>query len=176
MHPNKKELSALSQSLQIVLEEAEQLPAEMGAIRVRVTTRLRQEINFINSIAGIAASPTVAAVSPELTHIMGEEIIRHKPVDAVDLQPTSQEKEKFLTERDNLYSQFLKLKNDQIYSKAKQPGGPAVIRAVAKKAGIENYANAKINDVFIGAIRKKIQAEVDTAEALRDADEAVKNA
>ncbi len=174
MHPNQLELSALAKSLQLVIDEAQGLAPEMGAIKGRIVNKLTLEVNFINSITGIQTAPVTSAEAGPLTHIMGEEIKRHKPVVAEDLEPTNMEKDKFIADRDNLYSQFLTLKNEQIYTKAKMPMGDSVIRAVAKKAGVENYADAKINDIFLSAIRKGIQAEKDLQKSLTDAEQKVK--
>ena len=173
-HPFEKELIALANTLQIGIDEAENLPADLSAIKIRVTNALRQQQNFINALIGTTMTTHGKEDSGPLTHIMGIPIEYRQPVTKEQLQPTNAERDKFLADRDNLYNQFLELKNEKIFSYWKQPGGDAVVRAVAKKAGIENYADAKVNDIFVNNIRKAIKAGADLAQSLKDAEDSIK--
>ncbi len=174
MHTYEKELSKLAATLQIGIDEAENLPAEMSAVKIRVTNKLRLEQNFINGLLGVAMTTHAQEDNGPLTHIMGVPIEYRQPVTKEQLTPTNLERDKFLADRDDLYSKFLELKNDKIFAYWKQPGNDAVLRAVAKKAGVENYAEAKVNDIFVNAIRKAIQAEADLNKSLEDAAESLK--
>ena len=173
-HPYETELKQLASKLQIGIDEAELLPPDLSAIKIRVTNRLQQEQNFINGLIGAAMTTHGKEESGPVTHIMGELVAYRQPIAREQLEPTNMEREQFLSGRDNLYNQFLTLKNDKIFSFWKQPGNDAVLRAVAKKAGVENYADAKVNDIFVNAIRKAIQAEADLNKSLEDAAKSLK--
>ena len=170
----QQELINTAQALQTAMDVANKIPDLYAAVKMRVANRLRNEINFINSLTGQAPGVDTSSDLPPLTHIMGEEIKRHEPVTADALQPTNMERDKFIRERDDLYSQFLDLKSEQIYAKTKQPGGEAIVRAIAKKAGITNYADAKMGQSFIETIRKAIQKEKDLVVSLHEAEDKLK--
>lgn len=176
MHPNEVELKSLVNTLQLAWDEANNLSPEMGAIKIRTQNTVRQTQNFINGLLGGAMATHEQAEAPPITSILGVAVNRPQPVTPAMLQPDQMEKDKFLQDRDNLYDQFLRLKNDSLYSKMRQPNGEAVIRAVAKKAGIENYADAKLNDLFFNKIREAMKAENDLAQSLAEADKKVKAA
>lgn len=169
MHPYQKELSALAQSLQLVIDEANQLPPEMSAIQIRVSNKLRLEQNFINGLLGTAMVTHNQADSPAITHVMGVPVDIRQPVTVEQITPTNMERDKFLKDRDNLYDRFLELTNEKIYASIRQPGYDAIFRAVAKKAGVEDYAEAKVNDKFISVVRKAIQDAKSLEKTLEDA-------
>ena len=161
IHQFEKELTELVKALKPAYDIAGALPPEMSSFRLRVQNTTRTEMNVINAQIGAGININGHQPSEPLTHIMGEPIERRAPVTTETLQPTNMERDNFIADRDNLYGQFLELKNNQIYTKSKMPGGDAVVRACAKKAGVENYADAKMGEKFIQSVRVAIQSEAD---------------
>lgn len=152
MNNNDKEaVNQLLAAMQGVYDLADKLPAQFGSIKILVKNAERQNMNRITGTIGGAILTHGKQPSQPITHIMGVPVKRPEPVTPEKLKPTEDEVKTFAVVRDTLYDNF-PAANADVLGKYED----AVIRAVAKKAGVPNYKKEAINDAFIDAIRAGI--------------------
>lgn len=170
MHIYENELAGMVLKLQECRQYADTLPPQMAAIKLRVQNAVLPLQNMINAMIGAGMETHGKGELPQLEEMFGEKINRPQPITREQLQPDSEEKRKFLEDRDNLFGSFMTLGSDKIFNKLKQPGGEAVIRAVAKKAGYGDYAEAPIDVLYVDAVKKLMQDKATIDNKLKEAE------
>lgn len=143
-------------------------PALLGLKQAQLTG-LRQLRARAASVADATATP--AAASPghgPVTSFLGQPIKpKAQPVMPDQLTLGKTEAELFLERRDALYAGFGSMSDNEVLKVLTLPDGPALIRSVAKKAGLEDFQDAKLNIGYFMEVRRAIieQAEKDTVVA-----------
>lgn len=148
-----EQLKALAELLQLVHDEAGKIPPQFSAIRIATQNSSKQLMNRINGINGGAMVTHGKGELPPLESILGEKVNRPQPVTQEQLKPDSIEVAAFTKKRDELYDNF-PAENAEVLKREH-----AVIKAVAKKAGVLNYKDAKVDNKFIDSIRQAIVAK-----------------
>lgn len=173
-HKYATDLQMLSDFLQSGLDMLKEFNVpEMNAVKMRLTTSMKRDQMFIHSLLGYAKSVDESEkvhLQP-LTHILGQPIeFTHKPVGKADTTPTDFEKQKFIKEVNDYYANFLGLTDEKLFNKSTLPGGEMIIRAVAKKAGYEEFEDGEIDVEYIAAVRLCIEQKAAEKKALKEAE------
>lgn len=165
---SKENLKQASQVLQEVKKYVLELLADEshGLTVITIRSSLEKLINQLNFLSGDQQiTPQNASdLFPPITHFMGEPIEMPKRLQAKELTPESSEKQKFLDRVVELEKQFPNMSNEKLLDKYSVPEYQNVLRGVAKRAGLDHYKEAAIDNQFIDDIRNamKDQAEVAT--------------
>jgi len=121
-HKYEEQLQAINDSLQSTQEllASFNIP-DLNAIKGRISANVKKEQFFLNSLMGKNAVPaTQGAVEIKpLTHVFGKplKVNADKPVKPTDTAPSKTEKEKFIAEVNDLYSNFLTLDDEALFNK-----------------------------------------------------------
>jgi hypothetical protein len=180
-HKYSEELQQLSDFLQSGIDLAKEITApEMASFKLRMTTALKKEQNFIHSLLGSArgVTETDTALLGPVTHIFGERIVIKQP-DAVmktDIAPGDHEKEKFKVEVKDLYENFATLPVEKLFNISTLPGGEIKIRAVAKMAGFEGFEDGEIDEEYINGVKAAVESKANEATELAKAAKVVEKA
>jgi hypothetical protein len=143
--------------------------AQYGTISLSILSDIERIRGRLSHLSGIPLTARVAEEFPPVTNFMGEEIERvtRKEVLAEDLDPDAEEKANFLAKVDKLYAEFDTLAPEGILNAFTIPEDQMVVRAVAKRAGLDDYEEATINLDFLDKIsrsmKKKAAEEKDLA-------------
>lgn len=167
----------LTQTSELITRAQEQITALLGddndliPIHNFLHEAMMKQVRYLNGIIGenIAGTHEPAKLGP-VTHFMGKEIKRTGVVSKDDTTPSTTEKDIFLRERDAFYDSLLTLSNEQIFTKLRMPGGEAIVRSTAKKAGISGWKEKIVDVVFLTALRAAIQEEKGANDAFTEAD------
>jgi len=147
--------------------------AELLSIKTVVEAHQVKAINYLAILMGDNGQLTAAENVPQygpVTHFFGKPIEVRPLVTPKDLTPKDNEREQFFQQRDDLYNEFPTLTNDELMARCSQPGAENVIRAVAKKAGVEGYKTAEIDVLFLDSIREAVEAQMEETKLLAEAE------
>lgn len=169
-----------------------------GYIRNRLNQHVSQDLAWLAMITG---NPTISAnsgresttdnplLNTTVVHkIMGKEVGgSRRPVTSAMLTPSKDDTARFVAQVNDLYAGFLALKDRDIISIVGKPGGIALIRGVAKKAGLADWEardSSEIDVAFFADIRSgirqnnisselnaSIDAELQHVDAVEDTDD-----
>jgi hypothetical protein len=151
----EKAINILSQAKEDVNQALAENVHELTKISISHT--LTREINKLNFLSG--ANPIDNSTQqefPPVTEFMGEPINRLKEVVALDLIPTLTEKELFLSKVDALQATIRDRQPETLITDFSNE--PNVLRAIAKKAGLEDFKDGLINIDFIQRIKAGLDA------------------
>lgn len=163
--------------LQVAKEEA--LEDLTGLTRITVQTSLDRLINQLTFLSGKQASGNTTVSHTQfkpVTNFMGSEIKRAEKVKPSDLKPEPSEKEKFVNKVKELEGNILSLTNDQVKERYSRPEDANIIRGVAKRAGLENFKDGVIDDLFLDDIRSAITSNQEEAANVSKANAKIKEA
>lgn len=103
---------------------------------------------------------------PPMTNIMGEEIKAEPKITLEDLNPDDHRKKIFLEKVLQLYKQITEVPPQSILNSYTLPEDVLVLRGVAKRAGVEGFAERELNVAFIEDIILAIEMKNEEAESL----------
>ncbi len=178
-HPHQEALEKAIELHKQANEYSKEILAhkDLATIRMFTETNTLKNINYLNTLLGnapeIADMHKIQEYGP-VKNFFGKAVENKNVVTKKDLTPQQQEKDRFFAERDQMYAQFPQLTDEDILSKCEQPGGESIVRAVAKKIGIEGYKTRALDVSFIDEIRQWIILEHEQETALRDAENGIK--
>lgn len=164
-------LQATAKGLASILEHE-----ELQGIKRRIISQLYKANNTICGAAGIftpnanlqEVNDIIKTFQP-LESVGGEPLARIMPVDTAALDIQQEERENFLSKRDDLYDRFLTLGSNQIFSLMKEPAGVLLIRSVAKRAGLVDYRDRTIDTEFVDDVKKLIEGQGEVNQAAEKA-------
>lgn len=119
----------------------------------RVNSDLDRLLNHLLFMTG--TQPVVASSEPmfkPLTSFMGEPMNFPKQLNKADLSPSEVERETYRDKVSRLYEQIDTIAVDGILNSYTIPEDVAVLRGVAKIAGVEGYEDRPIDEAFVNAI------------------------
>ncbi len=134
-----------------------------GHLLVTVEHGLNRIINQLNFLVGRQQEVIEDARTQfaPITHFMGEELNRPVEIKTEELSPKEAQRKIFLEKVDRLQNSIGELDNEAILDAYTQVNDTNVIRGVAKRAGLENYAKGEINHQFLDDIRLGLKAQSD---------------
>lgn len=150
------------------------LLADVPTDSIRVKAVLQREVRILRDRANSGSLMELAKM-PErqpLTSILGQKIEARQPIMPADVQPDDFEKKAFQDDFNATYASFLDTKDDKLIEKSRGNGGESIIRACAKKAGLPDWQDAKMNVAFIKAIKQAITDNATASDKIQD----IKNA
>lgn len=135
-------------------ESLKQLEAarETGNIMIIVGSGIDTLVSRLSFIGGVTVNHAPAVEFPPITNFMGEEIVFRKEIIAEDLTASDLEKERFLQKVEKLFIEIETLSPDGILNNYTLPEDEIVLRGVAKKAGVVEYAEKPLTLAFIAEI------------------------
>lgn len=153
---------------------------ELSSVKLSVMAGIDKPLAQLRSLIGMHVS-TAATEAPVLEikpvkSMFGKPVEKRKPITGEILNPTAQQQQEFLKKRNDLYDRFLEMTDDQVFAYEKEPNGELLIRSVAKKSGLDNFRDAKINTVFLEQIRSAIKKQAEKKLAVQLAKESGKKA
>lgn len=161
-HKYEKELIAVATKYQEIndLLQSSFGVKELQIHKMKLTASNKQNIAYLSRFVNMFKNPgTASGHDPRkpMTHIDG--VIIGQPVTKVDTEPTESEKEIFLKSVKELHGKFLSESIDDLLKLAEVKRSEVAFRAVAKKAGLKEFADALIDKSFIEAVKKLIEAK-----------------
>lgn len=130
-------------------------PTNNSLLRIHAENALDNLINRFAFVAGDSSSVgnTSGQKFPPVTNFMGENIEISKPITRADLTSKEVEKNKILDKMSELQKVIYDLENKQVLENYSLKEDKIVLRGLAKRAGVEDYAKAEINEAFIQEIK-----------------------
>lgn len=143
---------------------------EHGSFALMVAGTIKTLISRLSvSSGGVTASADAPALKP-ITNFMGEEISLPKKVTVADLKPDDAEKQAFIARVNQLYGVFNTIAPEGILNDYSRQEDIYVLRGVAKRAGVEDYADHEVNLGFIEVIGEAIKTKEANAKEQADID------
>lgn len=143
---------------------------ELNALFTRIETKL--------TYMGAVTEPDLATKSLEqqmfqpITNFMGEEIVVSKPINKAQLSPKQDEVLKFQNDVTALYAGIRTMEPGQVLRAHPLPEHILIVRGVAKRAGVDDFASAVWNEKFIEDIQLAIELKEEVNEAQQKIDKA----
>lgn len=132
---------------------------EHHMLLIGLNANLDKMANRVNFLSGSSVSTTGQAHFPPVTNFMGEEITLPKAIEKDDLEPGEADRLTFIDKVERLYAEFLSIPIDGILNAYTIPEDQLVVRGVAKKAGIEGYADREFTVKFMEEIAEGIKSK-----------------
>ncbi|MVT11367.1 hypothetical protein [Chitinophaga tropicalis] len=150
---------------------AEDLLEGNPSVILMVSSGLVAIINRLNFMAGRESQINKPVEFPPITEFMGEEIKYAKKIEKADLTPAEADRQDFIKKVEQLYAQFDSITPEGLLHGYTLPEDQLVIRGVAKRAGVEDYADRDIDIYFLediaAAIRQNAAADAKQQEIER---------
>lgn len=149
--------------------------SDLSFLRNRIENQFNIGIRAINAVTGNNEPLAEGSqqIGPVQT-IMGMPVLPLQPVAAGDTEPTLDDKQKFIRDRDALLRRFPAMSNKQLVNYMEQPNGELHIRSVAKMLGLEDFRSAELNVNYFQSMRDAMTATNETEAAVKKADKGAK--
>lgn len=160
MAPKKNPLQRVSDLLGDTRDEIRDLlkAPEHNVILLGVESDLTRTINRIAHIGGLAhVNSSTAEEYQPIKEFMGEKLDPLQPLDLASLEVDDQEVAVLAHRRDKLFAEFISIEPQGILNDYVTSDDVIVLRAVAKKAGLEDYRDREIDLEFIEDIALAIK-------------------
>ena len=145
-----------------------------GMLAINVNSSLGKVVNRLNFITGTNVQGEKAPKFRPVTNFMGEDITLPTAVKEEDLTPDQAERKSFLDKVNSLYKQFTTVAPEGILKDYTLPEAVLVVRGVAKRAGVEDYADRPMNMAFMKDIAEGIESKEAEEAKQREIDEELK--
>ena len=155
----------IQQSIRIIQEAKEEINITLKAPEfvhnlLPINTLFDRILTRLQYMGGVLEPDKHEKVEfPPITSFMGEEIIHATKITPADLNPKEAEKQDYLNKVNKLYAEFESIAPEGILNSYTNKEDVLVLRGVAKKAGVEDYADREINLLFIDKIAAAIKAK-----------------
>jgi hypothetical protein len=147
-------------------------------VKLRIMGHVMQDTAWLRMLSGNVQQfgPTGGGNSnPLVTNNSGEKMIMGMPVGGVrapitkeTLKPSVDDTKKFTAKVVDLYAAFPSMKDRDLTAILNKPDGEAVIRGVAKKAGVRAWEEGEVGFAFFGDIRQAMSSQA-KGKAMNDA-------
>lgn len=146
-----------------------QIPT-LGHVKMRIKQHVFQDITWLSTLLGgtpairsaeAGKNPLVHNVHGGEKRIMGVLVgDQRKAVTEASINPEKAEMATFANDVDNLYKGFLGMKDREIEELVAK-GGDTLIRGVAKRAGVEGWEEADMDNMFFADIKAAIKGTLE---------------
>lgn len=137
--------------------------------------RINSRLVFMGGVLEPESMPSAPTRFPPMTSFMGKEIKKNEKVTEADLNPAEADKQKFLSKVGKLWKELPGISPQSILNAYTIPEDVLVLRGVAKRAGVKDFAERPINQEFIEEIILGVGIKDEEAEQQLEIDEAVKS-
>lgn len=153
----KQVSEVLAQAKEVITEILE--GTQHGATSALIGHSLDQLVNRVHFLGGSAPVTTATTEFPPITEFMGEPITRSVPITEQALTPGQLERQIYTDKVEALYDVIESMFPDKILNSYTIPEDVLVLRGVAKKADVKDFATAPLNIPFVEAIYEGIAAK-----------------
>lgn len=143
------------------------LPQLQGVTKITIETGLTRMINQLSFMAGQSIISKVNTNFEPVTNFMGTKVNVTPVVTPEILTPTEDEKKKFVGKVLDLERELPLLTNEQVRERYSGPGDDKIVRGVAKRAGMEDFRDAIINDEYLDDVRDALKEKNSQAEKVK---------
>lgn len=122
-----------------------------------LNANLDKMANRVGFLSGTSLTSDQSEKFKPVTNFMGEDISIPKKIDKDEIEPGEADRLIFVDKVERLYAEFLTIPPDGILNSYTLPEDQLVVRGVAKKAGIEGYADREFTVQFLQEIAEGIK-------------------
>lgn len=137
-----------------------------GTTLITLRSSLDRMINQVNFLSGQSIhNPSNYMIFEPVTTFMGKDLGKKEPIQMSDLSPQELVRKQFVAKVDQLQAQLQAgTANNEAVLDA-YSNDQNVVRGVAKRAGLEDYRTAAINDEYLNQIKEGLKAQQDNDKA-----------
>lgn len=167
----QEKFAAAADAISSCRDEVKVLIEGEGHASITVNTGLTVLVDRMNFLAGRKQGiGNVAHASTQLqpiTEFMGDDIKKAPAVRQEELSPEEERRQQFLAKVEKTEETLKDRDNKDILESLVTDEDKLVIRAVAKRAGVEDYKDAEINDDFLDFVRKAMDDQEEGKEHVK---------
>ncbi len=166
--------TALKNASAILQEAKDAALAELNEAKLGTTVKSGMEriINRLNFVTGHTTATPTQVEFPPITEMFGKKIETPKKVEAAELTPKDEERQKLIDKVNTLQENISKLDNAKILEDYVTKEDKQAIRGLAKRAGMTDFKTAELTGEYLDLIRAGLTANAE-AKAAKDAQDAI---